>query len=96
MVWRANATFLMRGPRRGSGCCSRAASTSRRSLSCVSAAVRALVPRQPQPVQRLVDLLFAVRDIPRPVRVLNPQHERPALLPASPHAPAPVPAGVAR
>ena len=40
-----------------------------------------LVPRQPQPVQRVVDLLLAVRTEPGAVGVLDAQEEAPALLP---------------
>ena len=45
-----------------------------------AAHIRALVPGQPQPVQRVEDLLLAVGAEPRPVGVLDAQHETAALL----------------
>ena len=42
--------------------------------------VRTLVPGEAQPVQRVVELPLAGRREPRPVGVLDPQHEPPTLL----------------
>ena len=44
------------------------------------ALVGALVPVQPEPVQRREDLRLALGDVAGPVGVLDAQHELPALL----------------